>query len=270
MMYGCHCAPAPDRRSCPTPRSSPQRGSPTEVLSQSAARRLGREYRSRSLYRTCGGALIAAGVLLALTLLAGGGALPRHAQEVRAVVRTGQAVLLWLGTLAPPLVAGALLAIARHYRGTSREAWVLLAVAANVMGGTLLVLTFALGALAGPTVGDVLRATDAAGAGASWLTPLTLLSAGARTAGGLLFWLAFLPLSIALARDRLWPRPVSWGAGVVAIAEVALPLALPVAEPLVRLAGCVYLALLGLAALRLVGTMRAAAAEAARADDEEA
>ncbi len=267
-MRGFHCAAPADGRTCPTPRSPTTQGCSTEVLSPTAAHRPGREYRSRSLYRVCGGALIAAGILLALTVLAT--ALPQPASGARAVARIGHTVLLWLGTLAPPLVAGALLAIARHYRGTSREGWVLLAVAANVVGGTLLVLTFALAAVAAPTLPDLLRAPDASAAGALGLTPLVLLVAAARAAGGTLFWLSLLPLSIALARDRLWPRPVSWGAGVVAIVEVAVPPAVPAAEPPVRLAGCLYLALLGLAALRMIATLRAVAAEAARADDEEA
>ncbi len=269
-MYRYYCGPRSDPRPFALP-PPPRRGvTSIAVFNESAGRLAAREQRSRSLYRICAVALIAAAILLALSLLTAGGVLPQDLPELRAAAGRAQVALLWLATLAPPLVAGALLAIARHFRGTSREGWALLAVATNAVGGTLLVLAFALGAVAAPALADAARGADVPGAGPSALAPVALVAASARAVGGMLFWLSLLPLSVALARDRLWPRPLAWGAGVVAVAEVVLPPALPFAEPLVRLAGCLYLALLGLAALRVIGILRVAAAEAARADDEEA
>ena len=241
------------------------------MLNEASVRRLAHEYRSRSLYRVCGGALIAAGLLFALSLLAGGGSFPQDLPELRSAAAPGRVALLWLAVAAPALVAGALLAIARQYRGTSNEAWVLLALAMNLIGGSLLTLAFALGAVGAPAALAATRALDPGAASALALTPVALVATSASAVGGMLSWLSLLPLSVALTRDRLWPRAAAWGAGIVAIAEVVAAPALRghgAAEPLLRLAGYGYLVLLGLSCLRLVGTLRSAAIQAERASEE--
>ncbi|HEX9109719.1 MAG TPA: hypothetical protein VF832_20895 [Longimicrobiales bacterium] len=237
-------------------------------MNEAGTRRLAHEYRSRSLYRVCGGTLIAAGALFSLSLLAGGGVLPMTMPALRAASTGMRVALLWLCAPAPALAAGGLLAIARHYRGTSKEGWVLLAFATVAIGGALLTLTMALGAVGGPGLVDAAQGDGAVVR--PLLLPLALVSRSASRMGGTLFWLGLLPLAVALTHDRLWPRVTAWGAPLVALAEApAAPLlaAYPGALVTLRLVGYAYLALLGFSALGMVKMMRAAAAEAARSED---
>ena len=258
ILYNC-CIPSRLGKEGPTP---------ADLLNDVTTRRLAHEYRSRSLYRVSGGALIAAAALFTLSLLTGGGTLPPGLPGLRAASSGLQVTLLWLCAPAPTLAAGGVLGITRHYRGTSKEGWVLLAFTVAVVGSALLTLTFALGMVAGPALAGAAQVD--AGAARAALAPLSILSRSASTVGGVLFWLSLLPLSVALTRDRLWPHVTAWGAAPVGVVEAAGPSALvayPTAAVAVRLLGCAYLALLGVSALGMVRVMRAAAAEAARSED---
>ncbi len=208
--------------------------------------------RSASLYRVSGNSLIVAALLWALSLLL----LPKGPTNTiaEAMARVGPAwiisgVLMTLGCIAGMV---GMVGLYRHFTGSDREGWVLLGAAAGVSGALLAMASMAIAAVGLPIalrmVQDATLATPEPAEAALLLAVSSLY-----ILGGTLMWLGLLPFGYGMLGDRLWSRPIAWGAIVIGVVEAIGGFVLMTSDlPLVLLmiVGFAFLAVLGNALAR--------------------
>lgn len=220
--------------------------------------------RSPSLYRICGGSLIAAALLFTISALLAPISPDHSLAALKPMVGGGWVGAAWLGILGFALALGALLGLYRHFAGSDQEGWAALMLGTFALGATLLVLCQALTGIGQP----VLLAQAGTPADAATLEPaqkaFVAVITSAYVAGGALTWLTLVPMAVALIRESAWPRLVAWGALPVFVVEEASGMVFQTG-PWMRLGtilGFAYLALLGSTFMRF-GRTEAAAPHAA-------
>ena len=215
--------------------------------------------RSPSLYRICGGSLIAAALLFTISALLAPISPDHSLTALKPLVGGSWIGAAWLGILGFPLALGALLGLYRHFTGSDQEGWAAIMLGTFVLGATLLVLCQALTGIGQA----MLLAQAGTPAEIAALEPsqtaLVAVITGAYVAGGALTWLTLVPMAVALIGDSAWPRLVAWGALPVFVVEEALGMAFQTG-PWMRLGtilGFAYLALLGSTFMRFGRTAAA-------------
>jgi hypothetical protein len=204
--------------------------------------------RSLSLYRMSGQCLMYAGLLWAVSLVIEPPGPAATLAEVTSRLGVRWTVSGLLGILAVVLATVAIIGVYRHFQDGEQEGWALVSLSANVaalvaglVGGIFwtlglpMLVSFANGAPE-PATYEPARAA------------ILAVTIGAHTVSSALLWLSLLPLTIAMLRDRVWPRAIAWSALVCGIVEAGGPFVLrgnTTARHLLMLLGFAFLVVLG-------------------------
>jgi hypothetical protein len=217
--------------------------------------------RSPSLYRVCGNSLMAAGLLFAVALVLMPALRAPDLAAARSLVGAAWIVAAWLAGVGMVLTVAANIGIYRHFAGGPQEGWAVLALATALVGAILATFSFALNGAGQPAL---LQLAAAAPQGASLdpaQTALAAVASGGYAMGGVLLWLAGLPLGYAMLKDRAWPRFVAWTSLAIALVEEVAGFTLlhhHQLHRLVLLLGFAFLVYLGATFTRLGGLATAA------------
>ncbi len=221
--------------------------------------------RSASLYRMSGQCLMYAGLLWAISMVVEPPGPAATFADVTARLGAQWTVSGLLGILAAVLALVALIGVFRHFQDGEQEPWALVGLSAGVAA----LLAGLVGGMIW-TVGVPVVVGYANGAAAYEPARAAVLAVtnGVRTISFALLWLALVPLSIAMLRDRVWPRAIAWGTLAFGIVEAAGPYVLANFTPArhtLALLGFAFLVVLGAAIARLGRVPVAAPAADARA-----
>lgn len=202
-----------------------------------------------SLYRVCGPAIVAAGLLL----LTGFSLRPPQPEVLRgATVALGPWVLAnWLFAVGAVLLLGGWTGLTHHLNDAVVEGWSTLGMGGVIVGCVGLAVAGAVAAESLPRLLDVYAQGAAAGE-QSYLTIRVLTSALGFMAWTIL-WIGTALSGLALAEDAEYPRWLGYSGLVIALLEISTQLLPP--DTLVHdafgIIGCVWLVAVGVIFTRI-------------------